>query len=75
MAMTAGFPAPAVTISAYPGANIVPGQNDSLRAIAAGPGASTATYQWYVNGVTVSGATQILIPAAHLPILILYHAK
>jgi PKD repeat protein/uncharacterized protein YjdB len=47
---------PVVTITAVPGLTISSGNADTLTATATGAGTSPA-YQWYVNGVPVSGAT------------------
>ena len=55
MSMIAGLPAPVVSISAHPGANISVGQSDTLIANVAG--ATTAGYQWFVNGTPVGGAS------------------
>jgi hypothetical protein len=55
--MIAGYAAPGVTVTAHPGNTIFAGQSDTLVATATGSGASTATYQWYVNSVPVGGAT------------------
>jgi len=46
---------PFVTINANPGFSISPGQSDTLTAIVAN--AVSPTFQWYVNGIPVPGAT------------------
>ncbi len=46
---------PVVSIVAKPGLNIVKGQRDTLTASATNAG--TASYQWYVNGFIIAGAT------------------
>ena len=46
---------PLITITANPGVYIGPGQSDTLTATVTG--AVAPTYQWYVNGVPVPGAT------------------
>jgi len=47
---------PAVGISAYPGTNIAKGESLTLTA-AVSNGGDFPSYQWYVNGVAVPGAT------------------
>jgi hypothetical protein len=54
--MIAGLSSPLVTINAYPGNYIAPGQTDSFHVVVAGAGAATASYQWYVNAMPVMGA-------------------
>ncbi len=46
---------PIVTINAYPGTIIGPGQKDSL--VASATNAVLPTYQWFVNGIPVPGST------------------
>jgi hypothetical protein len=46
---------PIVTINSYPGTIIAPGQKDSL--VASATNVVLPTYQWYINGIPVSGAT------------------
>jgi len=48
---------PVVTITAHPGTNISKGQSLTLTASVAN-GGGTPSYQWYVNGIAVPGATQ-----------------
>jgi len=47
---------PSVTISATPGTTIAPGTPVMLTAAVTGAGAS-ASYQWYLNGSSIAGAT------------------
>ncbi len=47
---------PVVTITAIPGTLLVPGQGDTLIAVVTNAGTSP-TYQWYLNGVLIPGAT------------------
>jgi len=47
---------PVVTINAHPGTTILTGENDTLSVTWTGAGTSP-TYQWYVNGAAVPGAT------------------
>lgn len=57
MTMNVDLPVlPVVTITANPGANIAAGQTLVLTASATNAG-STPAYQWFVNGVPVTGAT------------------
>lgn len=48
---------PTVNVTAHPGLNIVSGQRDTLVATATGTGTATPSYQWYVNGFQITGAT------------------
>ena len=59
MVVNAPIPAPAVTIVANPGTHISAGQTDSLVAVVTSTG-PVPTYQWYINGVAVVGATNAL---------------
>jgi hypothetical protein len=45
-----------LTITGHPGLSIAAGQQDTLIAATSG-GCSSLSYQWYINGVIVSGAT------------------
>ncbi|MCF8449464.1 MAG: T9SS type A sorting domain-containing protein [Taibaiella sp.] len=47
---------PVVNISAFPGTNISPGTTVTFTAITSG-GASALAYQWLVNGIAITGAT------------------
>lgn len=47
---------PTVVVNAFPGTTITNGQYDTLTAIAVNGGVAP-TFQWYVNGVIVAGAT------------------
>ena len=48
---------PQVTITASPGSNIGIGWKDTLRAVVTNAGPTGATYQWFVNGMPISNAT------------------
>jgi hypothetical protein len=48
---------PSVTITAYPGFNIIPGINDSLVGNVIDGGVNP-TFQWEINGVYINGATE-----------------
>ena len=50
---------PACTITAYPGSSVPAGMNDSFVVAVTSGGGAAPTYQWYLNGVVISGATSV----------------
>ena len=54
---------PAISMSAVPGFTIAPGESTTVTAIAAGAGPAPS-YQWYLNGVLLSGETNVSYTSA-----------